>query len=74
MGLAGATLNVFSQNHVPRLLKHHARRWLMEGTLPPRKETRERVRMCARGGVCIVVSGSAQGRNRMRCPKKERAI
>ena len=42
------------------------------GTLPPRKETKERVRMGAGGGVCIVCSGSAHGRDRTHCPKRER--
>ena len=39
---AGATLKVFRHVHLPRLLKHHARRWLMGVTLPSREETRER--------------------------------
>ena len=39
---AGATLKVFRHVHLPTLLKHHARRWLMGVTLPSREETRER--------------------------------
>ena len=38
----------------------------------PRKNTSETLRMGAGGGVCIVGSGSAHGRNWMRCRSRER--
>lgn len=70
---AGAMVKAYWQSRLPRLLKHHACKWLMgEDVAPEEGGSREIVRMGAEGGVCIIGSGSAHRCNSMRCPKGER--
>lgn len=68
----GAGQHEYGQISLSGIMKHCARRRLTEGTVPLRKEERERAKVGADGGVCISGWGAEHERKRRRCPKKER--